>query len=360
MATAAPDDKNRSIQSNGSKKHNQQFTAAVIDLFEGNRVGHLGKYEFSSPLEPGDPVNGIQLWADFTEQTPAYYPPETEEILAKKLQSVLPQLIKEPVALFCLGIGHREMFAAKDLTATAGFKKVAAAFAYDLNGEYARAAHEELALRFNTERGVSIGGLTTDIFNKYSFPESRHRFGPVPANKVATLFGLTMFNLGKAPHQAFPIDKFKERVLAIKSALGEGGYFVTTHDGNKDPKKVIAAYAGQKAFASNLAARIDRDTPYAVLVEKTELRVEFNEKTGELAHYLTLYCDRSSTDPRVWTFDDGEYLINTSFKIESGDFDNIVTKAHVPGSRNEPRFKVLHTEQHDGVYAKVLQSTLDY
>ena len=337
---------------NGSNGHiDPNFTQAVISLFANNsnqRAGHLGKYEYSSPKYEGDPVNGVDLWADFIKANPQdYYPPLAEGLVAERARDVLPRYVPEPVALAFLGIGNVEMFRAKDLRVTDKFNNVIAAHAFDINHEFSSDALREMGRRWSPETsGVEQGATTADIFNGFSIPLGHHHIHRShEVSRLATMFGLTIFNLGGFAQHGFPTDKFSERLTAIRKAVGKGGYFVTTFDANADPQKIEKAYANQTAFATNLAHRINRDTPASVLVDKTEFRVKYHADKGVLAHYLTLHCDHENSR---MPFRDGKYHINNSWKVSRDHFTSLVTKN---------KFKIVHAIEENGVVLNLLEAT---
>ncbi len=338
--TAENDDGDRDIPrvEESSINWDELFTADVISLRRGSREGHLGQWEYSDPEHEEDPVRGTQLWVEFLQANVAYYMPNAEILLARRAAPELPKIIPQPIALAFLGVGNKWPFKRKDLRLTTEFTNVVSATVFDISRDYAHTG-QMLVERYRPNLNMA-GSYVADIFGGFPIPRSP----AVKATNLATMFGGTLYNVDaerdiSTGSLIMPERAIRERLKAIRRSVGKGGWFVTTHDTNRDPEKVEAAYKGQGEFACNLAHRIHRDTPYKnIVIEDTEFRVGFDEESGILAHYLTLnFGDNGG--PK-------EYLINISPKPSTAQFDEWCRK-----EKFEPQFDMLE----DGVRLVALE-----
>ncbi len=292
-------------------KWNELFTQDVIALKTGQREGHLGQWEYSLPESPDDPVRGAELWAKFLESTPEYYIMASEAELVEQAAEKIPSLIEEPVAFALLGIGTVPALERKDLKIVEKFKHVPNITAFDINPEYIEKGIPAIREKFTQS---IVGGFITDLF-QHGFEAPRGR--GQNTRLVATMFGATLFNVGAerdyVGRLVVPETTIRTNLREIRKSLKKGDLFITTHDGNMDPKKVEASYRKQTEFATNLAHRIKRDTPYkSINPDASEFRVEFDQKSGVLGHYLTFDFDG---DGKIQ-----EYLANISLKVPEDRF----------------------------------------
>lgn len=317
---------------------NELFTSDVIQHKKGRIEGGLGQWEYSSPRYPNDPVNGSENWVRFLENHPEYYLMEAEIELAKLAAPIIPNLIQDPAILVMLGVGNKYALKRKDIQATSKVPNVEGVNILDISSSY---IGEGLPVIEKAHPGVTASATITDIFNGFHVNRGYHPDSRV----IATMFGCTLDNVPAAREDFTrklipPEDAIRRRLAAVRQSLRKGDLFITTHDGNQDSEKVEAAYRGQTQFATNLAHRIKRDTPYKKTdTERVSFRVEFNKQSSSLYHYLTL------------DFGEGhgpqEIMINNSPKID-------------PDTRaawyDEEKFEPLKTIEHDGVYLNILEA----
>jgi uncharacterized SAM-dependent methyltransferase len=57
------------------------FTQDALDMFLGNRHGHMGKWEYGASTFKGDPSGGAELWAYAIKSPGQYYPAQDERRL---------------------------------------------------------------------------------------------------------------------------------------------------------------------------------------------------------------------------------------------------------------------------------------
>ncbi len=316
---------------------NELFTRDVIDHKKHQKEGGLGQWEYSDPKDSADPVRGSSLWIEFLRDHPEYYIPSTEMSLAFQASFKLPRLITEPIVFAFLGMGNKYAFKRKDLALTKQFRQVVAATCYDISIEY---LNDSIPALRRARPSSIAGAFQADIFKPFDIPIHRAN----KAKRLATLFGLTLFNTEikrDANRDLIRPDKqVQERLRAIRSSLQLGDFFVTTHDGNMDQQKVERAYAGQADFACNLAHRIKRDTPYKTIrTDNEDFRVEFDQQSGILCHYLTLDFNENGGAE--------EYLINVSPKYSREDFEKLCESSGFTSR--------MHLEE-NGVYLHALEA----
>jgi uncharacterized SAM-dependent methyltransferase len=318
---------------------NEAFTADLLDHKLLRREGGMGQWEYSVPEFEGDPVAGSSLWVEFLKEHPEYYILNAEIQLAKEAASILPQHVAEPVALIFLGIGNSYAFKRKDLTVTKEFNRVISASAIDLSEEYINQAFLEMGkARPDVKQRV---GYLQDMFGGFNIPKGKIK----NAKRLVTTFGATLFNVNvkrdEGQNLLMPEDAVRERLASIRGSLDKGDFFVVTNDANQDKEKIEAAYRGQTAFASNLAHRIKRDTPHKDIdTENVKFRVEYDEASHILGHYLTLNFNDNG-GPK-------EMLINISPKIPAETFLTWCKKE---------KFKQVRSISNDGVYLHLLEAS---
>ena len=271
---------------------------------------------------------------------PEYYIRATETELIDRAAAEINKLVAEPVAFALLGTGDEDALRRKDLRFVGEFKRVSAITAFDINPTYVQQALSVLTTEFGNK--VDVGARRTDIFDKRGIHASR---GNTEYTKlVTTMFGATLFNVGvqrdDSGHLVVPKAEILERLKALRKSLHFGDVFITTHDGNMDAEKVEAAYRGQTAFATNLAHRIRRDTPFKNIdAEGAKFRVEFDQASGILGHYLTLDFDGDG--------DEQEYLFNISVKVPKEEYLKWCAEAG---------FKATLSLEENGVHLHVLEA----
>ncbi|MAF98835.1 MAG: hypothetical protein CMH26_09385 [Micavibrio sp.] len=285
---------------------NEEFTRDVIEHKLGNREGGLGEWEYSDPEFEGDLVNGSQDWVNFINDNPIdYYIPSAEIILADQASEIITDIVPEPVTLCFLGIGDAHIFREKDMKLATKFNNVTSATTYDISLSYLMTSVPVMASELPSK--TECGMRRVDLFRGFTIARE-------PKSKaLLTSFGGTLLNApierDKAGNLLTPEKSIRDHFRAIRGSMKKGDFFVFTQDGNTDKNKIERAYAGQGKFASNLAHRIKRDTPYKKIdTENTPFRVEFDSNSGILAHYLTLDFNNGDNGPK-------EYLINSSPKI---------------------------------------------
>ncbi len=300
---------------------NEELIKDFEDLRSRKRAGHMGRWEYSYPLQDHDKVGGISLWAEFLKTHPEYYLALAEKRIASKAATHLTRYIDEPLSLIGLGTGDKEHFKAKELSLVSKFSRVAEIISLDKEGRYvmssleaAREARPEATLR----------GKCLDFFKNFSVSPSYIPF--------AAMFGGTLFNEEGFVQDGPPVEVTTRRLKIIRDGIKRGHFFITV-DTNQDKDKIEKAYMGQAAFARNLVHLINRDTPYSFDYDQSRFRVEWHPKSHLLAHYLTL--------------DGEEFHFNNSYKLPQEIFLNCAEQAE---------FKPIYSINVNGIVGYLMQT----
>jgi hypothetical protein len=238
---------------------NPEFEKDLQDLLSGTRQGHMGHWEYEAP-------DGEKLWAEFIARNKAYYIPENEKALIKKLKLSIPA----PVTVVSYGGGGN--FYCKEAVIARQFSLLK------------RIVHIDCSPK-QLERSVAQG--------KQIFPDAKHisiladfwedSFSyPVEGIEICMLFGMTLFNIKGDPNGKPPTHQITRNLKKLKSRMTKDAIFITTNDGNTDKESIEAAYAGQTMFAKNMLRLGNYDTP------NVGFEVEYHPESHALAHYLTL------------------------------------------------------------------------
>jgi uncharacterized SAM-dependent methyltransferase len=234
---------------------NQAFLADMQDLFSGRRFGHVGKWRFSEPLFPGDVVNGIQIWNRLTERAKnggKYYIFSDEVNLIRVSLPDILSFITEDTTLIDLGPGSQEAILDKVVVILeAAGDMISDYIAVDYAPEILKNAKALFASRFPHIKFTPILG---DIFSPLALP--------LRGNRLAVIFGQTMFNIATNPFDyALAREKILEMLVALRAHLRPGEKIVIPQNCSEDREEIEAAYREQEEVWLNLFHRAKRDLP---------------------------------------------------------------------------------------------------
>jgi uncharacterized SAM-dependent methyltransferase len=233
----------------------QAFLSDMQDLFSGRRFAHAGKWRFSEPLFPGDMVNGIQIWNRLTERAKnggGYYIFSDEvDLITTSLPDIL-RFMSEDTAFIDLGPGSQEAILGKVgvILETAG-GMIAEYIAVDHVPEILKNAETLLSCRFPRIKFTAVLG---DIFSPLELP--------LRGNRLAAIFGQTMFNIAINPFDgALASEKIIEMLVTLRGHLRPGEKIVIAQNCSEERGEIEAAYREQEEVWLNLFHRVKRDLP---------------------------------------------------------------------------------------------------
>ncbi len=317
---------------------NELFTHDVIAVKMGKQAGGLGRWLYSDPKTVNDPVKGSSLWTKFLKEHPEYYIYNAEVNLAKEAATKVADIVDEPVVLGYLGVGDTASFEQKDLIVTGLFQSVINLHVIDISTQY---SNDALKILEEKRPNITKSATVKDAFDGFNISLE----GATEAKRVVTMFGGTFLNVAierdKNLRILRPEKQIRANIKSIRKSLSKGDFFIATHDGNTDPKKIEHAYAGLANMFCNFAHRIKRDTTYTNIdTEKTIFRQEFDTNSKVLLMYLTLDF-KDNGGPK-------EYLIQSSPKVEK---DTFLQWAKTDG------FTARHSIEENGVHLHLLEAT---
>ena len=225
------------------------------DLFSGRRFGHVGKWRFSEPLLPDDVVNGILIWNRLTERAKnggRYYIFSDEVKLIKACLPDILGFISENTAFIDLGPGSQEAILDKTGVILGACEDMITDYiAVDYVPEILKNAESLFASRFPHIKFTPILG---DIFSPLALP--------LRGNRLAVIFGQTMFNIATNPFDyTLAKEKILEMLVALRAHLRPGEKIIIPQNCNEDREEIEAAYREQEEVWLNLFYRAKRDLP---------------------------------------------------------------------------------------------------
>lgn len=273
-----------------------QFMEDALDLFTGQKQGHMTPYMFSEPKFDGDIVNGGKYWQSFMNTARYYYPAIEEPQLISNSAPEIGRILPAMATCIDLGPGEKKAILSKTLPFVKSLKDPWQYMAVDLNESF---AHD--GSRLVLERmGIASIGLEADFLE---------RIQGLPQNnaQVITLFGGTLCNFGSS---AAPAEGLQKSFQRIRQHLKKDDFFIITQDVNQDAEDIMRAYKHPSLAGHflNLMHRVERDLPVHNFDPSSfEFRLQWNP----LKHLLTFNVSPS----RMMNFRLGDYAIS----LRAGD-----------------------------------------
>lgn len=293
------------IRSGGRRpKKIKPFIADFIELLEGRRAGHMGKWEYSN--------GGMKIWADFLATYEPYYVPRDDRAIIEQCASVSANILNhsdiKKVTLVCRGPGTQ--FDAKEGALIRAFQvagiEVAKVVYIDVSASALnQSVKEGKALLPSAEHQK----IQADIFD----PETKHQYDVV-GTEIGTCFGLTPMNAEGRNDADKPTTSIEANLSGIRGQMKKGSHFIATYDHNDDGEQIEAAYAGQTDFAKHMLAH---HLGWKNGMDDIDFLVEFNETSRILAHGFRFNEERTfEVGDRLRTIPAGTTLwFNNSVKL---------------------------------------------
>lgn len=229
----------------------QEFYDGVIDLFLGQRAGHMGRYVFSSAKNANDCVCGDKHWTDFIHTSTAYYPYRHQIEIISRCAEQLGGITHDAPTYVDLGTGSLNSFEHKVLPILRAGQFNELIFV-DLCHTFSKAATDRLGQEaFSLKTSTFLGNFFTTL--------------PALSQKaVINLFGITLGNIVvNLPHET-PEQVLTRTLQHFANPLRKhGGYFIFDYDTNEDESSMHASYdhPSYHAMELTIAERVKRDLP---------------------------------------------------------------------------------------------------
>jgi uncharacterized SAM-dependent methyltransferase len=236
-----------------------RFLIDAINLFTGDRSGHMSPYAFAHAKYKGDPANGTEYWTKFIQQSKNYYLYDEERELIEKYSDRIVSHLPDDVSFIELGPGELRAVREKSIELLDEFNKssgvhgnhrqITEYIALDISSQFATTAAKEVGHRFGIVSSAAVSDFNADhlTIDTWSKP-------------VMLVFGGTLFN---APNVKFLNTEYilKSYLDNIKDIVGPGGYVVLSQDTNNDYQSLMKAYDHKMSNAASLSImhRIERD-----------------------------------------------------------------------------------------------------
>ena len=236
-----------------------RFLIDAIHLFTGDRSGHMSPYAFTHARYKGDPVNGIEYWTRFINESKDYYLYDEECDLIKKHAKRIVTHLPDDVSFIELGPGELSAVREKTIPLLDQFNKTSAKsglhkqiteyIALDISSQFAETARQEVGKRFGIVTSSAVSDFNAERLNISTW-----------AHPVMLVFGGTLFN---APEVKYMKTEYvlKSYLDNIRDIVGPGGYVVMSQDTNNDKESLMKAYNHPMSAAAALSImhRIERD-----------------------------------------------------------------------------------------------------
>ena len=224
-----------------SKRLNS-FGHDFLDLVEGRRAGHLGKYEYANGL--------VKLWSKFIEKNPAYYVPHEEESLIKRAAEVSANLLlsKNVRNITLVSYGPGTKFEHKEGELIKAFKKAGINISKVVYFDKYKSA-----LNKSAKEGKQIlpnaihEKVQGDIFD----PDFKAKY-KIVGTEVAACFGLTPMNAEGFAEAMPPVAAIEKNLESLRGKMSKKSHFIATYDHNTDKDSIERSYAGRSEHAKGL------------------------------------------------------------------------------------------------------------
>jgi len=271
------------------------FSRDVIAFFK--KRGSLGRWAYSSPLYPGDPVNGKGHFKEWVKDDPLYYVIRNEKYIfgtggAQKFANHIGRNNIDVLA--DLGCGTEEAIVPKVFPLLQEFSNAAYA-PIDINQDYVDAAEiAALSIREKEQILPTCADFMKDEIK-------------LNGRVLALMLGGTITNFNG-------VEGVRKILSNIREMVGDNGHVIFTYDANDDGNTINRAYSGKKnqEIAVNIMHRIARDLGDRIEGDFDPTAWEYVEEGWEESTHTMRLC---VTPTRFQEFSiDGE-----SFKCEVGE-----------------------------------------
>lgn len=241
----------------GCKKN--RFLIDTINLFSGDRSGHMARYAFTHAQNPQDKARGAEYWEKFIDTAPNYYLYREERNLIRSAAKKIITSLPDNVSFVELGPGEEHAVREKTLSllrafnnaaaTTSGKKQIVDYTALDISPSFANDAAKTVTGSINVPSSEVVSDFTEDNLTV-----------PVQGCPVMLVFGGTLLNASsvKGYKPEYALQSYLDN---IRDIVGPDGYVVITQDTNTDQKSLMKAYKHRmcEKAALSIMHRMERD-----------------------------------------------------------------------------------------------------
>lgn len=236
-----------------------RFLIDTINLFSGERSGHMSRYAYTHGKNKTDPARGAVYWKEFIAESSDYYMyREERDLIQSNAQKIIAHL-PDNISVIELGPGESRALREKTVPLLRAFnnaagnnqqaKKLTEYIALDISSGFANGAKSRIDKQLRVPTSSIVSDFTADGLSVST-----------QATPVMTIFGGTLMNASvvKGYNPEYALKSYLDNV---KNIVGPDGYVVLTQDTNFDKDDLIKAYTHDKAekAALSIMHRMERD-----------------------------------------------------------------------------------------------------
>jgi uncharacterized SAM-dependent methyltransferase len=236
-----------------------RFLIDAINLFTGDRSGHMSPYAFTHAQYKGDPANGIHYWTQFIKTSKNYYLYNEECDLIRKHSKRIISHLPRDVSFIELGPGELNAVRQKTVRLLDEFNKardkdgqfrhITEYVALDISSRFANSARKEVGHRFGIVTSAAVSDFNAGELNIDTW-----------SHPVMLIFGGTVFNAPQVKNMKteYVLKSYLEN---IRDIVGPGGYIIMSQDTNNNKESLMDAYEHKMSAKAALSImhRIERD-----------------------------------------------------------------------------------------------------
>lgn len=311
------------------------FLVDSLLLLSGGKSGHMSKYAFTSPINPGNPwANGPALWERFEREVGDNYSYKREQRYIPHFGMDIACILPEgPLSVIEIGPGtvsavmHKTTPLIKIFNNAAQYEKkdlhVIEYHSFDISGPFADAAARYVSRKHKITATARVGDLTIG-----------HPQIPAKGTPLTLAFGGTLFNAPsmRGIKSSHIMASYLENLAEI---TGKGGYIIVSQDAgiSKRSHKAYEHEACRQACLS-IIHRMASDLPvYGLHPHSFGYEAEWNAREN----LLTMNAVYEDPKPAEIILAGYERTLNTgdrlplvnAFKLPASQFQSIAQRANL-------------------------------
>ncbi len=223
----------KTIKSSHLPKQISPLGADAINLFMGQKAGHMGIWEYGDSYFEGDLAGGAHFWADAIKSPGHYYLVQAELDLLRYIlnHDMIKPATEKAKAIVEFGPGSTESIERKTVPLLKACQAITRYVSIDGSMEQANLAKEIVEKHL----GLRSTAIVAD-FTKNSFK----RTWEGPATYI--MWGGTIGNLPGFAN-ADPKSALTDEIRQLQKTLLKGDMLILIFDTNEDQRKIVQAYS---------------------------------------------------------------------------------------------------------------------
>lgn len=236
-----------------------RFLIDTINLFSGDRNGHMARYAFTHAQSPNDPARGAEYWEKFIDTAPNYYLYREERDLIQRKAKQIVSHLPDNVSFIELGPGEEHAVKEKTIPLIHAFNKAASVsggqrqiqeyIALDISPDFSQDAAQTMSGTIQVPSSSITSDFTDDGLTI-----------PTQASPAMLIFGGTLMNSAsvKGYRPEYALQSYLDTVRDI---VGPDGYIIMTQDTNTNSQSLFKAYRHKmcEKAALSIMHRMERD-----------------------------------------------------------------------------------------------------